>query len=60
MNAAELDRMRNEGKHLTPPLPVLDNSIISAWCVAEQRGHLECWCGLCHCAECQRERASKQ
>jgi hypothetical protein len=42
MNAAELDRLRNERQHMTPR--------------EDERGHRDCWCGLCHCHKCQAKR----
>jgi hypothetical protein len=47
MNAAEIERMKREGKHLTPK--------------DDQHGHTVCWCGLCHCQKCQNlRRATRQ
>jgi hypothetical protein len=46
MNAAEIDRMKKENKHLTPK--------------EEERGHRTCWCGLCHCQKCQNLRRARR
>jgi len=55
MNAAQIDQLRRVGRHATPKRIYIRARRRNE----EVRGHIECWCGLCHCHQCATERLRK-
>jgi hypothetical protein len=45
MNAADIERLREERKHMRETLHCTEP---------------KCWCGLCHCSKCQKKRQDER